>query len=319
MMSLIILEFLLSLINFAWSNCELYQSGFHTIANYEGVRSLENSKKFYRYHHFNRSILLDYGAIGSIENLKIQEISFFGQRCTDSSVGMFYGVQSERPQIAVNLCSAINPKDYPTTFLLYDKSEKKLKIPHKVELKPLKDFNPEKLVSLENNIKLFLKDKIFRGTDQLSLDPEDYEVLNFEHHIYDTSELILTIANAQSLGKNSQIKYKFKVVFLSLDQQPWYIADSAYIDPCSSLYNENYPRPQQQENIGYIELFKYGWIYTDERAPSFLQFDEKIENGMYQLFMYKDLSVIEKGSDRKVPADGSSHGLGLIPKKEIKK
>lgn len=289
----------------AFSNCELYSRGYHTIATYkEDEKAFLINKLKVNYKIREDEIIINLApessplgrVVAAIESLK--SIQFGDINCPIiGKPKLSMSMLSNEISVSVPKCDVPEKKMTPlkSGSAFIDNSMNKLILPKDVEVIPVNESHKTDLLKVENNITEFLKNKFFRGGPQMVLSPNEFKVKSFKHSYFKDTKLFITDVTAASTQVNKKISLSFSIVFLSLNGVSWYIADSSYIDPCYPDYNqdEQYARPDEKErHHGWIPKLKSGYVYDNPDYPSVIKFETP--HILYYLDFNKKFIVLEK-------------------------
>lgn len=346
MRNLIIISLFLSSTKI-YANCELLSAGFHTIATYLDKDTFVQSLKYpVDYQLINGNIQIKIDQINSsLENFIVKKIDFDHKQCDSANARLEFPFRMDIPVMEIPLCipDFTLAKEKPVVKALYDTKDKKIQLPRLASLIKAESIPKEKLDSIEMTIKDYLKNKLFRATIGYDLNPEEYRITSFEHYNYDKTPTILTSVKADSINKITNQAYRFEIIFMSLNNHSWYIADSSFIHPCTrdsvsgqaaykhllEYYKENpeanpdFPPPASAQDMASIksmgvQLFKYGWVYGNEDYPQIIEFDIDYVRNSYFIEFNKSMIVLHESTYREIMTNNPT--LGVQPMNEdIKK
>lgn len=321
--------FVLILFPFAASaNCEQKNEGFHTVATYfkDQASSYKGSliplllemkkgqgtlKSFY-----------EPNLLGKLNSFKIQTGKTV---CPVKEVEIEYPLLSKEVSYHFPLCEE-NGMEF-NDIVLYDQKNSTLKTGSTVSLETDVGISENEKNKVQEEIKKFLKGKVFRGGIAAVLNPEEYTVKGFSFFKYQNTGLGLIVVKAESKKFNRVLNYEFELIFLRKEEKVWYIADSAYINPCLSGAEKFKDEPEDFEaiiseykdqalypnKVDPLKNFKNARLFPGEEIPSLIEFN----SSLYFLDFGKTLFVLPKGltlDDINQNAD-----YGIISSKKSKK
>lgn len=272
-------------------NCELYSTGFHTVAVYLHDHPETFTKNFYplNFREKGKDVLLDLSPGFNLK--KIKKVINGNKTCNVQSSSFEYSIGSEQVYQKIPMCE-VRPSELKLykENVFYNSEDESISLPRLSKLILYENIQKKMKYDIEKNITDFLKDKNFQGTSKLLIETSNYKIESVNHFIYEGSKLVLSVANAKTF--NEKLK-NFQLIFLSLNNELWYIADSSIKTSCESSadfgeYETGYQVEQHQ--IKPLETFQYGWIYGNKDYPQILSFPDS----RYYLEFKKKLVVLDK-------------------------
>lgn len=279
----------------AMANCELYSSGYHTVAKYYDKEYIPRKHEFLPFifndpYYVLRTKFADSYWSQPIKREVDPKLVSFG---SDSVCSGKHEVQkvvsqfSSTEYIRIKTCQKFLPPRSPQHgWGIFEKGTSKLMIPYHMSGEP---FLEKGQVSqkIENAIVSFMLGKTFKATSAINLPEGSFKPVSFEHFKFNESFYSSTVKIEHASLKT------FFAVFLTHKEKTWYIADSAGLDPCDEDVNLD---EYHGKELGWIANMKSGWDYNGDGLPEVINFTSP--DVYYFMEFGEGLWVIKLADDR---------------------